>query len=87
VLSVLQHFRYEHIVFQQKEREVYYSKRLLAMKDPERFISLIIDGMQQATTAIPSKVSHEPMAHSPPIIGLALYVNHVFLATGSLWEG
>ena len=47
--------QYDHSLFQQAERQAYYSKRALAQNYPEEFSSLIIDGMQQATTKIPRK--------------------------------
>jgi hypothetical protein len=64
VLSVLRLYQYEHRVFQQREREGYYSKRLLAAKHPDRYLSLICDGMQQATTALPAKVCSSVAARS-----------------------
>ena len=60
ILSLLRHYQYEHRVFQQKERECYYSKRMLAQKEPAKYLSLICDGMQQATCAVPSKVCTSP---------------------------
>lgn len=52
---VLRHLQYEHRVFQMSERQQYYSRRLLAQQQPHLYTSIIIDGMTQATTAIPTK--------------------------------
>ena len=35
------------------ERDHYYNNRLRAEKDPHKFLSVIIDGMDQAKTNIP----------------------------------
>lgn len=67
VLSLLRHYQYEHRVFQQSERECYYSKRMLAQKEPKKYMSMICDGMQQATCALPSKVCSIP-SRCPPFI-------------------
>lgn len=54
-LIVLRHFQYDHRLFQQGERLQYYSRRMLAIKNPHHYCSMIVDGMTQATTAIPNK--------------------------------
>lgn len=47
--------QYEHRIFQKAERRAYYHRRDMAVENPYAFTSMIIDGMQQATTTIPSK--------------------------------
>lgn len=56
LVSILRHYQYEHRVFQQRERECYYSKRMLSAKEPLKYMSWICDGMTQATVALPIKV-------------------------------
>ena len=57
ILTVLRHFQFEHRRHMQGERQVYYSKRMLSQKDPEHCMSMICDGMQQKTCAVPYKVN------------------------------
>lgn len=54
-LGLLRLLQYDHRLFQQAERQVYYNKRILAAKHPELYTSLIVDGMQQSTSDIPKR--------------------------------
>lgn len=58
VVAALRLFQYDHILFQQVERNMYYLKRQLAHDYPREVASLICDGMQQATCLIPRKRAH-----------------------------
>lgn len=49
----------EHLLFQQMERNYYYQRQFLAISQPERFTSLIIDGMAQDGCRIPRKTRFE----------------------------
>lgn len=58
-LGVLRLMQYDHRLFQQAERQAYYSRRMLAVSHPQLYLSLIVDGMQQATCEIPKKFRFE----------------------------
>ena len=45
------------IILSSAERDHYYNNRLRAEKDPQKFLSVIIDGMDQAKTNIPHVTS------------------------------
>lgn len=64
LVSLLRHYQYEHRVFQQRERECYYSKRMLAQKEPLKYMCWICDAMQQATVALPIKVCCSSDSHA-----------------------
>ena len=72
---MLRHYQYDHRLFQQGERMGYYSRRMLAIKNPHLYCSFIVDGMTQATTAIPSKAdfSYEEKKFEQKLIGI---LNH-----------
>lgn len=42
-----------HIVFVREERAVYHKTRFLARSEPERYLSMILDGMDQKKTDLP----------------------------------
>ena len=54
-LGLLRLLQYDHRLFQQAERQCYYSKRVLAQNHPDLYLSMIVDGMQQRTTDIPKR--------------------------------
>ena len=50
------------------QRSHYYGARIRSMMNPEDFVTIIIDGMDQDTSRIPSlKVSIHPVANLCPI--------------------
>lgn len=55
MVAALRLYQYDHILFQQAERNIYYLKRQLAHDYPKEIASIICDGMQQATCLIPRK--------------------------------
>ena len=59
VVATLRLFQYDHILFQQAERDMYYMRMGLAIRHPKDFASLIADAMQQATTRIPRKMIYK----------------------------
>lgn len=72
---MLRHLQYEHRLFQMSERQMYYSRRLLAQQHPELYTSIIIDGMTQSTTAIPVKAhfSFETKKLEQKLIGVLVH--------------
>lgn len=58
-LSVLRLVQYDHLVFQQEERQMYYTRRQQAINQPHLYTSLTIDGMQQRTCLVPRKSKFE----------------------------
>lgn len=74
-LGLLRLLQYDHRLFQQAERQSYYNKRMLAQQHPELYCSMIVDGMQQATTDIPKRnhFSYEGAKLSQKLIGVLVH--------------
>jgi hypothetical protein len=74
-LSLLRLLQYDHRLFQQAERQIYYNKRMLAAKHPELYTSMIVDAMQQATTDIPKRnhFSYEGPKLTQKLIGVLVH--------------
>jgi len=58
-IGALRLLQYDHLLFQQEERQQYYRRRQESMTQPHLCISIIFDGMQQATCEIPKKSKYE----------------------------
>lgn len=74
--SKLRLMRDIHIACVMKQRHYYWIKRDLSFRQPTRLVSLIVDGMDQAKTALPRFTPYRKSA--PPIIDVHLlaFINH-----------
>jgi hypothetical protein len=79
--NALMHFKRNHNAKQQKQRQKYYKHRRKASSDPQRFLSIIIDGMDQKKTNIP-KMGRTVKDESPltqRIVGVKVHGHGTFV--------
>lgn len=78
VVTALRLLQYDHLLFQQAERQAYYSRRMLAQQYPDKFTSMIVDGMQQATTQVPRKMvyANEVKRFEQKLVGVLVHGSH-----------
>lgn len=59
------------IFFGSAERDHYYGNQLKAEQEPQRFLSIIIDGMDQAKTNIPHVINMSKVGWKTMLIQLS----------------